>query len=366
MDALGPLQAGPGPPPSLGSLQPAPDSDEAHQAALAQLQALLDAATDRAKGSGIGAAASPAAATGAATDLPWSLSGFPAAPAADGAAALPMLGEPMSPVAQQPLGGLFDLPPLSLAAGAASLPPALQRLLSPVTPSDPPPLPLPFLLGSPGETSNGAGQASSDADGSASLLQVPAWSLADVLPATMGSLPAAPPLPGGAAPDRVATLPDGTPAIFKGRAPRRECVMHGSILACRLLLAHSPPPRAGLLRRLPPATLRFPLLPACGTGSCCRQARADHARGAADDDHLRSQRGALLDAPRGRLPAHHAVRRRGSCCAALPAVHAACALRAVHAAARAIAFQPDPPQPGSTPPCRRSSASAGACWATAA
>lgn len=231
MEALGPLQAGAAPPPSPSSLQPASDSDAAHQAALAQLQASLDAATDRAKaGTGGGGAASPAAAAGAATDLPW-LGSFPPLPTADGGASLALLGEPMSPSVQQSLGGLFDLPPLSLSAGAASLPPALQRLLSPVTPNDPPPPPLPFL-GAPGEMAGGAGQASSGADGSAEMLQVPAWSLADVLPATIGTAP--PPLPGGAAPDRVATLPDGTPAIFKGRAPRRECFVLRWAPACLL------------------------------------------------------------------------------------------------------------------------------------
>ena len=184
---------------------------------------------------------------------PVAAAGPPPGPAAD-------TSQPpffLTPQPQQGIGGFardtpFSLlgtmpPPIAAPLPGAGQPPQhpatdlLQQFLAmPMTPlTDPGPLP--FVLGGlPHETPTGAaatamadaaeaggaasGEPSGDGDGG--MLHIPLWSAADVLPATLGAaggLPAMLPLPGLDLPLPAGmVLPDGTPAIFRSRAPRSE------------------------------------------------------------------------------------------------------------------------------------------------
>lgn len=267
--------------------------------------------------------------------LPGLLS--PLTPAAGAPAALPaplFLGSPAAtPSSNGGAGGLFggDFSNLSSGLYSGSLPGLDSIGLGGAGFSG--------GLGSSGAFAEGVG-GQQGGDPQAALQQVPLWSAADVLPATLGAgglldlAPGTVLLPPPPMPQPLGAGGDG-PAVFRSRAPRREwagcrwhaggaadglhCPLHTArgmrhvtapaiVGACSQQLSpHSPPavqpcpcyplarPRLVLpcLRRLltaPPWVAR-------------RQAGAHHARWPADHDCVRRQRGAAVDAPRGRLPA---------------------------------------------------------------
>jgi hypothetical protein len=214
----------PAPQPGLPE-QPEP-GDAANQALLLQILLAVRQAAQEAQGQAAAAAATaPQLSEAPAQGLPQSAAAWgPASlqPVAWGGPGKDQQQQQQDLLpAMQPLGGMFASP-----AEQPPLPPALlQHLLSPVTPAKQPlgSLGLAWLADSPAGTADDASLGSAWAP--PGTVQVPQWSAADVLPATLG----VPGMAGAAAlPPLVPLLqgqsgPEGTPVIYKGsRAPRRE------------------------------------------------------------------------------------------------------------------------------------------------
>ena len=206
--------------------EPAP-GDAANQALLLQILLALRQAAQEAQGQEAAAAAAPQSEAPA--------QGLPQPAAAWGPADLQQAAwggpdqhqqqyqqqhQALLP-AMQPLGDMVVSP-----AEQPPLPPALlQHLLSPITPAKQPlgGLGLAWPADSPAGTADDAFLGGTWA--SPGAMQVPQWSAADVLPATLG----VPGMAGAAALPPLLPLlqgqpgPDGAPVSYKGsRAPRRE------------------------------------------------------------------------------------------------------------------------------------------------